>query len=52
MALYVGVPHYHLIFRIGVDSFQDVDHSVAFISLFDDLLGLLLEQTVPLDYDS
>ena len=52
MALYMGVPDHNLIFRIGSDSFEDVNHSVAFVSLFDDLLGLLLEKTVPLDYDS
>ena len=52
MTLYMRVPYYYLVLWIGIDSFQDVNHSIAFIGLFNDILGLLFEEAIPLDYNS
>ena len=52
MALYVRVPYYNLVFRVSINSFEIVNHSIVFSRFFDYILGLLVEETISLYYDS
>ena len=52
MALDMRVPHYYFVLWIGIDSFQDIYHPITFTSFLDDILRLLLEEAISLDYDS
>ena len=51
VALYMGVPDNDLIFRVSIDSFEVVNHSIIFSRFFNYILGLLVKEAVSLYYN-